>query len=177
MNKSRPALNVNECKIQASILLKSLRSENADLVLMASKRFRRIAQFSAFSTDILAATMKHKHALLVIAVEKGFQSWVLLKTEIPFIRGGFLNKWFVSYAEAKLQLQTDGGFLLPYKKQFFICDANYIAQLGFDPADTDWNFIEHDCANPVNKAASERLYKKKWKFRINLRTDNKNFRV
>jgi hypothetical protein len=160
MNKSRLNLQVQECKIQASILLKSLRSENSDMQLRAIKRFQCLAEFAKFSHVVmLAAPIKLKHALLVIAIENGFQSWVQLKTEVPFIRGGFLNKWFANYAEAKQQLRAENGFLLPYKKQFFICDASYIAQLGLDPLAPDWELIGYDWANPNDKAAWQRLYK------------------
>lgn len=75
--------------------------------------------------EIIKIEIKRKFALAVIAVEKGFKSWGELKCQLPFIRGGFLNHWFANYEQAKSYHKLNGGFLLPYKNQFFICDADY----------------------------------------------------
>ncbi len=161
MNMPRQSLTVAECKIQASILLKSLRSKNLETAKQAAKRFQRSPEFAALALEeIIQTDIKHKHALNVIALEKGFPSWVDLKSQLPFIIGGFLNKWFTNYDEAKSHREAAGGYLLPYKKQFFICDENYIRQLGFDPHDPDWKLIAYDWAHPNNHAAWRRLYKK-----------------
>lgn len=161
MNKPHKSFSVAECKIQASILLKSLHSKDIGKIKLAVKRFQRLAEFVKLTAEeILQTDIKRKHALAVIAVEKGFKSWIELKSQLPFIRGGFLNQWFASYPEAKSYLQSEGGFLLPFKKQFFICDANYITELGFDADDNDWKLIGYDWAQPDNKEAWQRLYKK-----------------
>jgi hypothetical protein len=162
MNKlSRKAPTISECKIQASILLKSLYSNDIEKTKQAVKRFQRLPEFVEFHQEtITKKDIKRKHALAVIALENGFNSWVDLKSQISFILGGFLNKWFANYAEAKSHLQSEGGFLLPYKKQFFICETNYIKQLGFDPNDPDWKLIGYDWVNPDDVQAWQRLYKK-----------------
>lgn len=139
MNKSRKSLSVSECKIQASILLKSMRAKD---------------------TEDVKHNVKLKDALVIIARKHGFKSWTDLKSQLPMIRGGFLNQWFSHYEEAKSYLQSHQGFLLPYKNQFFICDENYIAFLGLDSKDPDWKLINYDWINPVNKEAFRRLYKK-----------------
>lgn len=128
MNKPRnKPFNLIEAKIQASILLKSLHGMNAQ---KASKRFKCLPEFANLTIeDILKKDVKYKHALAVIAIEKGFQSWADLKMQIHFIVGGYLNLWFANYSEAKSHLESAGGFLLPYKHQFFICNANYIKQI------------------------------------------------
>ena len=46
------------------------------------------------------------------------------------------------------------------KNQFFICNSDYIKQLGFDPDDPDWKLINYDFANPADQTAWRRLYKK-----------------
>ncbi len=161
MNKSHQSLTVAECKIQASILLKALHSDNPVIAQQAVKRFKRLSEFAELSSEkIIQFHIKHKHALSVIALEKGFKSWLDLKSQLPFIVGGFLNKWFVNYDEAKCHLESEGGFLLPFKNQYFICASNYIQQLGFDPNDPDWKLIGHDWANPKDQSAWRRLYKK-----------------
>lgn len=158
MNKSRQSFNLEEYKIKASILLKALRGSDAE---KAANRFKRLPEFADLSiSTILQKEIKRKHALHLIAVENGFNSWFDLKMQINFIVGGYLNLWFSNYPEAKLHLQTVGGFLLPFKNQFFICNTNYIQQIGFDPDDPDWKLIGYDWVQPENKKAWQRLYKK-----------------
>jgi hypothetical protein len=161
MNKPHKSFSVDEYKVQASILLKSLHSPDIEISQKAAKRFQRLPDFGTLSLEeITQADIKRKHALAVIALEKGFISWADLKCQLPFIRGGFLNQWFAHYDEAKSYQQLNGGFLLPFKNQFFICDADYIINLGFDPEDADWKLIGYDWAQPNNKEAWQRLYKK-----------------
>lgn len=160
MNKSRKSFTIEEYKIQASLLLKSLRGNDAGAEKVA-ERFKQLPEFADFSiADILKANIKRKHALLLVAIENGFTSWLDLKIQINFIVGGYLNAWFTKYSEAKLHLQSVGGFLLPYKNQFFICNANYIKQIGFEPDDPDWKLIGYDWVIPNDKKAWQRLYKK-----------------
>lgn len=161
MNKLNKSLSINECKIQASILLKSLSSSDFSISQKAAKRFQVLPEFKKLSlSEMIKSDIKHKHALAVIAIEKGFNSWADLKCQLPFISGGFLNHWFANYDEAKSYQQTNGGFLLPFKNQFFICDANYINHLGFNSEDPDWELIAYDWVYPMNKTAWHRLYKK-----------------
>lgn len=158
MNKSHKFFNIEECKVQASVLLKSLRKDQAE---QAAKRFHRLPEFENLSiSDIMQKEIKRKDALRVIAIEKGFNSWEQLKCQLPFIRGGFLNKWFANYSDAKSYLQSNGGFLLPFKHQYFVCDEDYIANLGFEPNDLDWKLIGCDWEKPTNAGAWKRLYKK-----------------
>lgn len=158
MNKTRKPFNLAEAKIQANILLKSLRRSDS---AKAAKRFRLLPEFSNLTTsDLLQQKIKYKHALTVIAIENGFQTWIDLKIQINFIVGGYLNLWFANYTEAKSTLREKGGFLLPYKNQFFICNANYIKQIGIEPDDPDWEKIGFDWAVPADQIAWQRLYKK-----------------
>lgn len=161
MSKPNKSFSVEECKIQASLLLKSLCSNDVEKAKQAIKRFQRLPEFSELSLETIDhAQIKHKNALSVIALEKGFKTWSDLKCQLEFIRGGFLNHWFANYEDAKSYLKSNGGFLLPYKNQFFICDADYIKNLGFNSDDLDWKLIGYDWANPDNKEAWQRLYKK-----------------
>ena len=160
MNKPHKSFSVDECKVQASILLKSLHSNDSSSSQKAAKRFQRLPEFENLSLEeIVHADIKRKHALAVIALEKGFTSWTVLKWQLPFIHGGFLNRWFASYAEAKSYQQTNGGFLLPFKNQFFICESHYINNLGLKAEDPDWTLIGYDWAKPDNKEAWQRLYR------------------
>lgn len=161
MNKPHKAFSIDECKIQASILLKSLHSKDLERSRKAAKRFKRLPEFANLSIEeIIQADVKRKHALAIIAIEKKFKSWSELKCQLPFVRGGYLNQWFTTHAEAKSYQHENGGFILPYQNQFFICDADYINNLGFDSKDNDWKLIGYDWENPNNKEAWQRLYKK-----------------
>ncbi|MFN2576317.1 MAG: hypothetical protein ABR607_01355 [Pyrinomonadaceae bacterium] len=73
----------------------------------------------------------------------------------------FLNHWFANYDEARASLEQGGGFLLPYQRHFFVCQANVITALGLDAGDPDWEKIGYDCARPADRAAFERLREKR----------------
>jgi len=75
----------------------------------------------------------------------------------------FLNQWYANYDEARQSLQHHGGFLLPYRKHFFICEPEVISALGLDPSDSDWEKTGHDCAQPRDGAACARLQEKRQK--------------
>jgi hypothetical protein len=73
----------------------------------------------------------------------------------------FLNRWFSSYEEARKSLQSDGGFLLPYKHQFFVCQPEAIRAMGLEPDDPDWERINWDGARPIDAQAYQRLFQKR----------------
>jgi len=161
MNGPVKAYSVNECKIQASILLKSLYSQDLKISQKAAKRFQRLPEFQSVSHQELNQTkIKRKYSLAVIALENGFESWRDLKCQLPFIKGGYLNHWFSNYEKAKNFQNSEGGYLLPFKNQFFICDKNYIDNLELRSNDPDWALIGFDWYRPNDKAAWQRLYKK-----------------
>lgn len=73
----------------------------------------------------------------------------------------FLNRWFSNYDEALNSLQKDGGYLLPYRQHFLVCEAEAITAMGLDPKDADWEAIDRDCARPANNEAYQRLLEKR----------------
>lgn len=73
----------------------------------------------------------------------------------------FLNRWFASYEDARKALETEGGYLLPYKRQFFVCEAEAIRAMGLEPDDPDWEKINRDGARPADEQAYQRLYEKR----------------
>ena len=82
MNKPHQSFSVEECKVQASILLKSLRATNHTTVQNAAKRFQNLPEFRNCSLEeIIQFDIKRKHALAVIAIGKGFNSWSDLKCQ------------------------------------------------------------------------------------------------
>ena len=177
MGISDRAKSFEESKIKASILLKDLRSDSAERNAAAAARFRKIPRFANLSIEAVRAsrdTVRRKHALAVIAVERGFSSWNAWKdhchperparpTEFDHeklfrgLRATFLNRWFVDYGLARESLADSGGYLFPYRNQYFICETGFIEALGLDPDDPDWERIGWNCVEPADAAAWDRL--------------------
>lgn len=169
---------LHECKVRASILLKELLSSDAPRSTRAAERLRVLPAFSGLSSAELLArrdSVQRKHALAVIAQEQGYGSWAELKQalgeeeEAPrfdpeafFTRpvSPFLNRWCSSYEEALKALQAGGGYLFPYRTQFFVCDASFLRALGVDAADPDWERIGRNWVKPLDAAAHVRLEQK-----------------
>jgi hypothetical protein len=68
-----------------------------------------------------------------------------------------LNRWFARYEDARKSLEELGGFLFPYKHQFFVCEEEGIRILGLDPDDPDWEKIDWDWSRPRDQDAWNRL--------------------
>ena len=168
MSSSNP-FNFNEGKIQASILLKHLRSSDKLLVNQAIMRIRQQDFFSQLSDEELLSNFKLKHCLEIIALENQYQSWRDFKKnfdksiEDDFVEhyiGGFLNHWFPNYQEAKEFQRLRGGFLLPFKSQYFICEADFIEVIGLDSGDQLWREIDFDWVKPMSKKSWKILRKR-----------------
>ncbi|AKQ69091.1 LuxR family transcriptional regulator [Myxococcus hansupus] len=168
-------LSLQECKVRASILLKDLDAPEAARAARAAERLRVLPGFAGLSLgEVLARkdTVRRKHALAVIAREQGHATWVELKAaregeagppRVDFehllsrVGGAHLNRWFTSYAEAAASLRTEGGFLFPYREQFFVCEASLLEALGADPTDADWARMGRDWLAPRDAEAWSRL--------------------
>ena len=159
-------ISIDEFKIQASILLKNLNSNHTS---DAEALLKQLPEFKNSDLKTIQENAQRKHALKAIALQNGFESWndlkanceqVIANTFVKAYVGGHLNKWFAHYEEAKSEHNRNGGYLLPYKHQFFICDADYIVMLGLDPNDQDWVLIGFDWAKPTNIKAWQRLFHK-----------------
>jgi hypothetical protein len=165
------APDLRECKVRASILLKDLRSDEPDRARSAAARFGLLPHFEAMSAESILArrgAIRRKHALAVVAAEQGFESWSALKAamtprfdvEAAFRAGincGCLNRWFTRYDEARESLRIEGGYLFPFRTQFFLCESGFIEAMGLDPADPDWERIGRDWVEPRDPAARERI--------------------
>jgi hypothetical protein len=73
----------------------------------------------------------------------------------------FLNRWFANYEEARQSLMSEGGYLFPYRRQFFVCEAEAVRSMVLEPDDPDWERINWDGARPADAEAYERLYRKR----------------
>jgi SAM-dependent methyltransferase len=72
-----------------------------------------------------------------------------------------VNRWFTTYEGARASLQSEGGYLLPYRNQYFVTLREGIRELGLDPDDPDWERIGWDWVRPDDAAAWERLKSKR----------------
>lgn len=183
--KRLPKHNLAEYRIQASILLKTLRADDHEPALTAALRFQALAHLNHLSgSEILLqkSKIKLKHALTVIAQEHNYTCWADFKHYLerrealkrnrgftalyPRRCWGYLNEWYASYAVARDHLAQVDGYLLPYKDQFFICTRGYIQTLGIDPDDPDWQLIGRDWVKPDDAQAWQRLNDKLAKIAI-----------
>ena len=64
--------------------------------------------------------------------------------------GGFLNHWCTTYDEARALRESQGGYLLPFKHQFFVTGPAAIVELGLDPLDPDWERTGWDWVRPLD---------------------------
>ncbi|WP_437280355.1 hypothetical protein WME90_07280 [Sorangium sp. So ce375] len=168
---------VRELKIRAELLHKQLASNDAEALL----RLRALPELSRADEAALAAAasgIRRKHCLAVVARECGFSSWERarlalagepgapeLGTLLYGRDGGVLHHWFATYDEARAHVEAlpeaSRGYLLAYNLHFFIADRAFIASLGLDPDDPDWQAIGWDWARPADLAARSRLYAKR----------------
>lgn len=169
----RPVPTVANCKIRASHLLKDLRSDDSLRAEQAAEKFRVLPLFTADDVATILrgrAAIQRKHALAAIAASLGYANWAecrrrlepppaaRLDTERFFTKaGGFLNRWFARYDEARASLVALGGTLFPFRWQFFICEAGFLDALGLDPGNPDWDRIGRDWLRPLDEAARQRL--------------------
>jgi hypothetical protein len=155
-------------KNEAEILLKHAHNRDAEAIV----RFHCLEQFAALSSDDTPSleAIQLKHALHVIAVENSYDSWNALKSALDtaaetspfavindqFYPKGFTtywNIWFAKYAQAKKVLQDGGGFLLPFKNQYFIVEEHFVDSIGLPHTLQEWKTIGNDWIHPKNVRA------------------------
>lgn len=164
---SSPIQSVAYFKNAASILQKSVKSDDA---IIQKKALIRIRKFFPNIASLPTTPLKRKHALAVIAQEAGYPSWQQLvasfgnKKTILYSEffgspkfNGALNFWFTNYHAAKKHQLKEGGFLLPYKTQFFVAQESFIENTEVPPEDDDWRLIGRDWLEPENLDAHKRL--------------------
>jgi hypothetical protein len=105
-----------------------------------------------------------KQALETAAQKMGYGDWRSLKRDTEWMNSvypaGFsrmLNLWFSSPSEARHHLKTHGGTLIPYGKHCFLCDQDYLNQLGLPADDPDLRAVGADWSRPSDPKAWQRL--------------------
>jgi hypothetical protein len=72
-----------------------------------------------------------------------------------------VNRWFTTYEAARASLEAEGGYLLPYRRHFFVTLREGVRELGLDPDDPDWARIGWDWVRPADAEAWARLRAKR----------------
>ena len=160
---------ISDLKAQARILHRQVASKNPRAVA----RVRMLAELADGDVHAVAARIRRRHCLATLARELGFRGWphavgVLRGTDtsdfgtLLYPSGAEVhwNIWSASYMEAAAIRADHGGYLLAYRRHFFIADRHFIATLGLDPDDPDWKRIDRDWVKPARPDARERLYGK-----------------
>ena len=160
---------ISDLKAQARILHRQVSQHEP----LAVARTQQLDEFKDHDAVSLAASVKRRHCLAVIARELGFQGWphavaVLDGTDssdfgtllYPNGADAHWNIWSASYNEARAIREEHGGYLLAYRRHFFIVDRYFIETLGLHPDDPDWELIGRDWVRPRRADARERLYGK-----------------
>jgi hypothetical protein len=161
---------VERCRAEARALQHGLRADDAAVARRAAVRLARLPKFADVDLGDLvrdATAVTRAEALDAIAGEHDFRDWAALVAHaLPELRavpmhedrmGAFLNRWFVDYDEAAASRRAEGGYLLPYRRQFFVTTADAVRELGLDPDDPDWARIGFDWVRPLDVEAHLRL--------------------
>ena len=170
-----PPPTVARSRQLAAATLRDLHSNDPNIARAAAERFCRLRSFAGSTPDQLLAEparVRRKHALALIAEKHAFPSWLCLKQTADLLQDAppmyaprltlFLNRWFAEHGEARASLAREGGWLLPFRRQFFVTERGGIVELGLDPDDPDWQRIGHDFARPADAAAWSRLAARRW---------------
>lgn len=160
-----------ELRIRAELLHKLVAARQPT----ALARLRKLPEHRQASEDALRAlvpAIKRKHCLAVVARELGFQSWehglCVLRGDADEVDYGdllypsgcavHLNHWFARYAEARAHRHAHGGYLLAFRRQFFVVERDYVVTLGLDPDDPAWRALDWDWTHRHGAEARRRLY-------------------
>ena len=174
-------LDIAQLRRQAKAQLKLLRVGNPDSAMEVARRLATLRSFSRFQPEEIIARadrVQLKHLLALAAEDNGFESWPDLvrqsaarqadaspldNPEFMYVSGmdALINRWFSSYEEALQSLAELGGYLLPYRNQFFITERAGVVLLGLDAEDPDWEAIGWNWVRPENVQARLRLAEKR----------------
>ena len=108
-----------------------------------------------------------KDALHLLATHAGYPSWRALKESVektvdlrPVQASAYWNTWYATHEEARRHVDAGGGYLLPFERQFFVCDINYVEALGVTKDDPDLALVGVDWTMPADQSAWIRLLEK-----------------
>jgi hypothetical protein len=158
---------LNEIKIQAKKLLKTLKSDGKATL------HRSLKKLSLTTLDEL----KLKHCLTIVSQQLGFTNWHHAQEVLsgdkkqldaldmgtffyPDSGGVFINEWFASYSQAKTAFldKVKPCWLLPYKNQFIVVTQDYINIFKFDKKLTLlWSDVDNNMVEGYNSLAWDKI--------------------
>ncbi|MDP3607230.1 MAG: hypothetical protein Q8R59_15980, partial [Polaromonas sp.] len=107
-----------------------------------------------------AGDIRLRHCLNQVARDVGFAHWEHARAVLGGQAGRdddmgtfwhaprtgiLLNLWLAKYEQARAAIEADpAAFLLPYRRQFMVVQADFIAELGLDAGHPAWEEASHD---------------------------------
>lgn len=129
----------------------------AELKIRARLRINALRRNAA---DGAGTDLRLRDCLTLVAREVGFAHWEHARVVLGGFAqagadmgsfwhaprtGSLLNEWFAHRDEARAALlRQPASFLLPYRRQFVVVQADFVRELGIDPAADAWTAIDHD---------------------------------
>ena len=164
--------SVTDVLARLKSVARSLHKQVSKKAPLAVARMRAVPGFAPSSDTEIAGETKRRHCLSVVAMELGFRGWAQLAHVLEDGEEGadfgtilcpkrmmvHQNIWVANYLEAQQIRREHGGFLLPYKKQFFIADGDFLLDLGLDPEAEDWERMGRDWVTPNDPNVRARFY-------------------
>ena len=123
----------------------------------------KLLQKAKMKTD---SSFALKDAFKVISKAAGYASWKEMKDS--FDESDIFNPpnwsaqwktWFASSEEARNNLKPE-NYLIPYRKQFFICELDYLKSLGIESDDPNLKKVGNDWSMPIDLDSWEALKRK-----------------
>ncbi len=157
---------VDTFKRQARELRRQVRSgDDGALSLL-----RREPALRGLDAPQLTEQLRLRHCLAAVSRRAGLRGWSHLTALLsdkratdfnalfyPDRRAAHWNIWFATYEEAHAVRVDHGGYLLPYRHQFFVCEGDFIRELGVDPDQPAWGRIGRDWVEPGDYDARHHL--------------------
>jgi len=161
---------LDELKIQAKILLKSVKENHPTATQRLKRHYKYYQEGSVYQPKL-------KHCQQVVACESGFLDWqhahqILsandLNQDKQTSMGSFwhdhrcnalLNYWFSNYPEAAIFHQgKPETYLFPYNHQFIVATQEYVQAIGLHELDpTLWHIVQNNLVASYTSDAWDKI--------------------
>lgn len=110
-------------------------------------------------------TLKLKEAFEILARTAGFSSWREWRSRLDqhdlllwSKASAHWHTWYSDRAAARAHLsRAPQSFLLPYEKDYFICDLDYLRSIGIEESHPDVQAVGRDWSEPADENAFRRI--------------------
>lgn len=162
---------IQELKIRAELLHRQAQREHP-AALARLRKLRQINARAAPAAALDSRRIQRRECLAALARELGFSGWLHARAVLsgdprvedfgtllyPRRCGGFLNSWYHTYAQAVAGQQAAGGYLLAYRRDFFVADRLFVESIGLGQSSGEWQKMNYDWVRPANPEARRQLY-------------------